>query len=74
MEYVHIPVVWEKPKLEDVRDFFKLCKQMLRKKIHCAANKIVSAFIYLYRRLYEGISDAEYKKNSIRFGKNLSKM
>jgi hypothetical protein len=32
MEYVHIPVVWEKPKLEDVRDFFKLCKQMLRKK------------------------------------------
>jgi hypothetical protein len=32
------------------------------KKIHCAANKIVSAFIYLYRRLYEGISDAESKK------------
>ncbi len=65
MEYVHIPVAWEKPKLEDVKDFFQVMQANAEKKIfvHCAANKRVSAFIYLYRRLQEGISDVEAKKD-----------
>ncbi|MGN5484577.1 hypothetical protein ACLJB4_09830, partial [Campylobacter coli] len=30
--------------------------------VHCAANMRVSAFMYLYRRLYKGISNEEAKK------------
>jgi protein tyrosine phosphatase (PTP) superfamily phosphohydrolase (DUF442 family) len=65
MEYVHIPVVWEKPNLENVKDFFRVMETNADKRVfvHCAANKRVSAFMYLYRRLHDGISDEEAKKD-----------
>ncbi|MFQ4145058.1 protein tyrosine phosphatase family protein [Chlorogloeopsis sp. ULAP02] len=65
MEYVHIPVVWDKPNFENVKEFFRVMETNADKRVfvHCAANKRVSAFIYLYRRLHEGISDDEAKKD-----------
>ncbi|RUR84097.1 protein tyrosine phosphatase family protein [Chlorogloeopsis fritschii PCC 9212] len=65
MEYVHIPVVWDKPNLENVKDFFRVMETNADKRVfvHCAANKRVSAFMYLYRHLHEGINDEEAKKD-----------
>ncbi|KOP24827.1 beta-lactamase [Hapalosiphon sp. MRB220] len=65
MEYVHIPVVWEKPTFDNVKDFFQVMEANTSKKVfvHCAANKRVSAFMYLYRRLSQGINEAEAKKD-----------
>ncbi|MGD1910928.1 MAG: protein tyrosine phosphatase family protein [Rivularia sp. (in: cyanobacteria)] len=65
MQYIHIPVIWENPMPENLKEFIQVMKTSTDKKIfvHCAANKRVSAFIYLYRRLYEGVSDEEAKKD-----------
>ncbi len=63
MKYIHIPVIWEKPTIEQLMEFFEILETNQDKKIfvHCAANKRVSAFIYLYRRLRAGINDEEAK-------------
>ena len=65
MQYVHIPVVWEKPTIENVNEFFSVMEANSDKKVfvHCAANMRVSAFIYLYQRLHESISEEEAKKD-----------
>jgi len=65
MEYVHIPVVWENPTLEDITKFFNVMKANADKQIfvHCVANMRVSAFIYLYRRLYQGLNDEVAKQD-----------
>jgi protein tyrosine phosphatase (PTP) superfamily phosphohydrolase (DUF442 family) len=65
MQYVHIPVLWEKPTIENVTDFFNTMESNADKKVfvHCAANMRVSAFMYLYRRLHENISDEDAKKD-----------
>ncbi|GAX41258.1 hypothetical protein NIES4075_22270 [Tolypothrix sp. NIES-4075] len=65
MQYVHIPVVWKKPTLENVTEFFSVMEGNADKQVfvHCAANMRVSAFMYLYRRLHEGISDEDAKKD-----------
>ena len=51
--YIHIPVVWEAPRLEDLNTFFAIVDALKGKKLwlHCAKNMRVSVFIYLYRRL-----------------------
>ncbi|MFB2981535.1 protein tyrosine phosphatase family protein [Microseira sp. BLCC-F43] len=58
MEYVHIPVVWENPTLDDLARFFYILEANADKPIfvHCAANMRVSAFVYLYRLIREQIS------------------
>ena len=58
MQYVHIPVQWENPTIENVTEFFHVMEANTDKKVfvHCAANMRVSAFVYLYRRLHERIS------------------
>ncbi len=65
MCYVHIPVVWEKPTIENVKEFFSVMEANADKKVfvHCAANMRVSAFIYLYRYLYRGITEEEVKQD-----------
>ncbi len=65
MQYFHIPVIWENPTPDKLHEFIQVMKANAEKKIfvHCAANKRVSAFIYLYRRLNYGISDEEAKKD-----------
>ncbi|TPW10241.1 MAG: putative (Phosphotyrosine protein) phosphatase II [Halothiobacillaceae bacterium] len=51
--YIHIPVVWEQPELQQLRQFFDTLKAFGGRKIwvHCAMNKRASTFIYLYRML-----------------------
>ncbi len=65
MQYVHIPVIWENPTEENLQDFIQVMKTNADKKVfvHCAANKRVSTFIYLYRRYQEGVTDEVAKKD-----------
>ena len=65
MEYIHIPVAWENPLIDDVKEFFKIMELNVNAKvfIHCVANQRVSTFMYLYRRIYSGISDEEAKQD-----------
>ena len=64
MEYTHIPVIWEEPTLEDFNSFVKVMDNNADKNIfvHCAANKRVSAFVYLYRT-QKGVNKEEAKKD-----------
>jgi protein tyrosine phosphatase (PTP) superfamily phosphohydrolase (DUF442 family) len=51
LEYMHIPVIWDAPTLADFQKFASTMDSHCNQKIfvHCAANKRVSAFIYLYQ-------------------------
>ncbi len=53
MNYIHIPVVWEEPTADDLNKFFAAMDAHSDKRVfvHCAMNKRVSAFMYLYRIL-----------------------
>lgn len=64
LNYIHIPVSWEQPTVEDVAQFFERMNENINQKIfvHCAANKRVSAFMYLYRILQQGVSRQEAMK------------
>lgn len=56
MEYVHIPVIWAQPTLQNLDDFFVAMDANQEKRIfvHCAANMRVSVFMALYRILRLG--------------------
>jgi protein tyrosine phosphatase (PTP) superfamily phosphohydrolase (DUF442 family) len=57
MDYVHIPVAWEAPSMEEARRFFRAMDAAAGRKVfvHCAMNMCVSAFMYLYRTVREGV-------------------
>lgn len=61
MDYIAIPVVYENPTPEDLDLFFKTMDSLAGKKvyIHCAVNKRVSSFMYLYRVLRLGMEREE---------------
>lgn len=63
MVYLQIPVVWENPRLEDVRLFFKAMKSFedYRVWVHCAKNMRVSCFIYLWQKYVQKLDEAEAK-------------
>ena len=65
MQYVHIPVIWENPTLDNLARFFNIVEANADKPVfvHCAANMRVSAFAYLYRRLRESINDEQAKQD-----------
>lgn len=65
MEYVHIPVIWENPTLEDIQRFFTVMETNADQNVfvHCAANMRVSAFMYLYRLIHEHISEEDAKQD-----------
>ncbi|MGB3642128.1 MAG: protein tyrosine phosphatase family protein, partial [Rivularia sp. (in: cyanobacteria)] len=65
MQYIHIPVIWENPTEDKLQEFIQVMKTNVDQKVfvHCAANKRVSAFIYLYRRYQESVSDEAAKKD-----------
>lgn len=56
ISYIHIPVIFDAPKEEDLTVFIKTLSAYKNSKvfIHCAANKRVSAFMALYRILSLG--------------------
>ena len=53
INYVHIPVIWESPTLENIKQFFQTMDKYQAKKVfvHCVLNMRVSIFVYLYRIL-----------------------
>lgn len=59
MSYFHIPVPFEKPAAEHVKKFIRLMKALEGEKVfvHCAVNARVSAFIYKYLTLSQGMSE-----------------
>ncbi len=65
LQYIHIPVIWENPTLEDFARFVQAMQENTEKPVfvHCAANMRVSAFMYLYRQIYEGISAADAQQD-----------
>ncbi|MGB7445319.1 MAG: protein tyrosine phosphatase family protein [Coleofasciculaceae cyanobacterium] len=65
MEYINIPVVWEHPTLKDIQEFFRVMQANTDKKIfvHCVANMRVSAFVYLYRLIYDHLSEEDAKQD-----------
>ena len=63
MAYVHIPVDFQAPTPQDFRAFRRVMEAFADRRVfvHCAANKRVSAFVFLYRVLRQDApcSDAE---------------
>ncbi len=64
MRYVHIPVPFDAPDIRQLKSFFKLMETCRGEKVwvHCALNYRVSAFLYLYRRLIDRVSEEEARK------------
>jgi protein tyrosine phosphatase (PTP) superfamily phosphohydrolase (DUF442 family) len=58
MTYVHIPVAFDRPTMEDFDRFCQVLQEHQGQSVfvHCAANLRVSSFMYLYRRIYQVIS------------------
>jgi len=58
MRYVHIPVLFDAPTLDDLLRFFDAmdANRDCRIWVHCAANKRVSVFLGLYWHLRQGQS------------------
>lgn len=56
-DYIHIPVVFDQPTAEDLAQFFDAMDANQGKKcfVHCIANARVSAFVFLYRVLRQGV-------------------
>lgn len=63
LDYVHIPVEFSAPQLDELWQFFEVLERDAGRRVfvHCIANKRVSAFMFLYRvlRLGHPIHDAE---------------
>lgn len=64
MIYIHIPVKWDAPTRKDLAYFFEIMKANESKKIlvHCALNMRVSAFIYLFRVICQGVTPNDAKE------------
>lgn len=61
MTYVHIPVIFDKPREDDLLKFFNAMEkhEPQRVLLHCAANKRVTAFLGLYRVIRKGWQPAQ---------------
>ena len=61
MDYIHIPVVFDNPTEADLERFFDAMDENRDKKcfVHCIANMRVSAFVFLYRVLRQGVAPDE---------------
>ncbi len=59
VEYIQLPVIWTEPTLADFQAFMKIMDKYSAQKVfvHCAANKRVSVFLYLYRQFVEGVDE-----------------
>jgi protein tyrosine phosphatase (PTP) superfamily phosphohydrolase (DUF442 family) len=64
LEYLQIPVVWDKPTLANFQVFCRAMAARQAQKIfvHCAVNKRVSAFVYLYR-LSQGVAETSARQD-----------
>jgi protein tyrosine phosphatase (PTP) superfamily phosphohydrolase (DUF442 family) len=65
MRYVHLPVPFDAPNDRYFDEFCAIMRAFAWRKlfVHCAANKRVSAFLYLHRVLLEGVSPSEAEQD-----------
>ena len=65
MDYVHIPVDFENPTLEDFEDFAAVINRDRDKRtlLHCQINLRASTFSFLYRVIYGGVPMAKAKQD-----------
>jgi protein tyrosine phosphatase (PTP) superfamily phosphohydrolase (DUF442 family) len=65
MDYVHIPVDWDAPSRSDFYAFAGAMQHEPDRKtlVHCQVNFRASAFSFLYRVLYEGVSIDQAKED-----------
>ncbi len=63
MDYVQIPVIWDKPSASDFYAFADVMQCYPDKKslLHCQVNYRASAFSFLYRVLYQDVAVADAK-------------
>lgn len=63
MRYVHIPVVWTEPKVSDFELFAHILNAHPEGHVftHCVVNMRASAFMFLYRIIYQGVDPSEAK-------------
>ena len=60
MNYIQIPVEFDNPKLTDAELFLEAMAANENQQVfvHCVANMRVSAFMYVYRVLQQGVNEA----------------
>ena len=65
MTYINIPINFNHPTKEEFDLFADTMQNRQKEKIfvHCAANLRVSAFMYLYRTLYQNVSEETAKQD-----------
>lgn len=65
MDYVHIPVDFDRPTLDDFEDFASIMNRdrNVRTLLHCQINLRASAFSFLYRVIYGGVAMPEAKSD-----------
>jgi len=65
MDYVHIPVDFESPTIEDFEDFAAVMNRNQKKRtlLHCQINLRASTFSFLYRVIYAGVPIAQAKQD-----------
>jgi protein tyrosine phosphatase (PTP) superfamily phosphohydrolase (DUF442 family) len=63
MAYVHLPVDWGNSTSNDFQEFCQILDSHQEIPVfeNCAMNMRVFAFIYLYRRLYQGVAEVRAK-------------
>jgi protein tyrosine phosphatase (PTP) superfamily phosphohydrolase (DUF442 family) len=68
LEYIQLPVIWTEPTLANFQAFMNIMDKYSDRKVfvHCAANKRVSAFLYLYRQLAEGLDELTAHRDLIK--------
>jgi len=61
MQYIHIPIPFEAPTANHLREFLNVMESCQNKKVfvHCVVNARVSAFVYKYLTLKKGFSPEE---------------
>lgn len=61
MTYVNIPVKWDDPTLRDLQRFIKTMRAFAGERVfvHCAMNMRVSAFMYHYLTIEQGLPPAQ---------------
>jgi protein tyrosine phosphatase (PTP) superfamily phosphohydrolase (DUF442 family) len=57
MNYVHIPVSWNRPTQDNLDNFFRIMDAHREQRVfvHCALNRRASSFVFLYRVIRQGI-------------------
>ncbi|MDY6936973.1 MAG: protein tyrosine phosphatase family protein [Cyanobacteriota bacterium] len=61
LSYFHLPVVWEAPKLTEVKLFFGMMQSLENDRVwvHCAKNMRVSCFVYLWQKYGLDLSESQ---------------